>query len=145
MEPRHFELVAVIVGVILTVGSFFYAMRGGFNKAHVLFGCVGAILVALPIIQNLKIKTKDTEIVIDRLQRLESDVKDVASVQSDIVDVQKEAVAAAAPVAAPDQKRRLDAVVRELDNLDRRTKAINSGIATRSLTGPKRAIQPALP
>src|SRR5436305_6893443 len=97
MPPDMFELGSLIVGVILTLGTFaVHLLRRQFGRPETTFILLGAILVALPIVKHLKIKTKDTELEIDRIQhqvtRLQRSVRDVAQVQDKIVDLQQASV-----------------------------------------------------
>lgn len=134
MSPQALETLAAIVGAILAVGSFvLYTITRKFGKPEIAFCCLGAILVVVPVLRQLKFKTKSIEVDIQRAQReiaqLQRNLQSVARVQDQILDVQQDSVkVAVAPVK--DRQQDVTAVLGQLQQLDVQTSAIQRSIGT---------------
>ena len=108
MPVEYFEVSALTVGVVLTIGTFWiYVTRRRFGRAELVFCLVGALLVILPIVKHVKFKTKNTELEIDRLQRqvaqLQKSVGAVAVAQDRLLDLQQQSVQIA--LTAPGERQ----------------------------------------
>ena len=133
-------------------------MRRSFGRPELVFAGIGALLIVVPIATRVGIKHGDTEITIEGLKTqvaaIQTDVKQVAQVQGELVDVQQEAlrvVSAERPAAktaapptttattttptttAPGPEPTVEDILSKLGRLDRRTTAINDQIKSRPI------------
>ena len=134
MSPEMLETLAAVLGTFLVVGTFLlYVFRRKFGKPELVFCCVGAVLVIVPIVRQLKIKTTSIELDVQRTQRqvaqLQKNLESVAQVQDRIVSLQQESVRVA--VAAPKERQEdATAVLGQLHQLDLQTAAIQKSMRT---------------
>lgn len=141
MEPQSLSTLASVLGAILLIGTFLlYAARRSFGRPELVFSAIGALLIVVPIASRVGIKHGGTEITIEGLQEqvaaIQTDVKQVAEVQGEIVNVQQQAwqaVAERTPASAPDSQAELAQTIDKLGRLDRRTAAINEQIKKRPI------------
>lgn len=166
MTNQTLLTLASILGAVLLMGSFaLYAVRRTFGRPELVFSAIGALLIIIPVATRVGIKHGDTEIIIEGIKTqvaaIQTDVKQVAQVQHELVDVQQEALRAVvaneqpplttttpatttAPATTTTPPTTTDPVpttaepsvgdvLSKLDRLDRRTTAINHQINSRAL------------
>jgi hypothetical protein len=128
-------------------------MRRSFGRPELVFSAIGALLIIVPIATRVGIKHGDTEITIEGLKTqvaaIQTDVKQVAQVQDELVDVQQEALRAVvasdrppltttspptttSPAQTPPEPT-VEDILGKLGRLDRRTTAINDQIRSRPI------------
>lgn len=154
MTTQTLAALASILGALLLIGTFaLYAIRRNFGRPELVFSAIGALLIVVPIATRVGIKHGDTEIIIEGLKTqvaaIQSDVKQVAQVQDELVDVQQEALRAVVASEPPPlttttpptttgpaqttPEASVEDILSKLGRLDRRTTAINDQIKSRAI------------
>jgi hypothetical protein len=128
------------------MGTFLlYAFRRSFGRPELVFCGVGALLIVVPIASRVAIKHGGTEITIEGLQEqveaIQTDVKQVAEVQGELVDVQQQALQAVVRHDTP-APAELNQVIDKLGGLDRKAAAIHAQIQRRPLRARPQEFQP---